>query len=906
MKFTCPNCQTLLDVPDAVAQAKLECSVCGQHVLIEPDAAASPTSHRPRATRMNSRALAFIACGLLLVACAAATVWYFNAKLPAMRFDDAHKSGRNAEAREQWDEAHAAYTIAAKLRPDDAETADSLRRVAQKKTEHAFRAALSDGQRAEAARDWRAALAHYEKALSILPDEPTARAAQFRMFYFLEIETAQAAEQTKQWQRAAESYQRALTLKPADPTATEALTRIAYLAAIESAARAEQQKQWDAAAQSYTEALRHKPNDPAASQALRRLAETQQQELFDAALRRATQAEQARQWDAAARAFKDALESKPHDPAATEALRRIAESQRQQRYDTAFARATEAERQRNWRDAEQFYQEALHHKPNDPLAAEALQRIAFTAVLERAQQLEARREWHQAAQAFQEALRIKPNDPLAVQGLRRISEADAAARYDAAMRAAAESERRKDWDNAVNAYNAALQLRPNDAQAMEGLRRIDYLRHLERARLFEERRDWQTAMISYREALRFHPNDPLCLEGMHRIEQIIAAENFNALMNQATHAERNRDWNSAAHFYNEALRFQPGHPAAVQGLRRLDETVAQENYNAAMKRGAELEQRRDWNGALAQYREAQRIRRNDFAAAESIRRVEELIRLEPYNEAIRRASQAESNRRWREAIEQYQRALSVKPADSTAAQGLQRAQYSDAMERAQQAEQRRDWNCAAQFYSEALSHRPGDATANEGLRRARENLNRPPPASHTPPPSPPSAAGLTPAPNPSPQNPRPPNPPAATPAPTTPQPPATAAPQPPASKPPKSAAPASPEPPPQPAVPPEVAAAYQAAMNDAAVAAKKLKWTEAIAHYEAALAVLPDDIVAIRSLRDAKFQDAMLRGTQALRTGNRDEAAAAFREAHSIIPEDKAPVEALRRMGLRPEENKQR
>lgn len=896
MKFTCPNCQTLLDVPDAVAQAKLECAVCGQHVLIEPDSPASPTPQHPPATWTKKRTFTLIACGLVLLACAAATAWYFNAKLPAMRYDDARTSGRDAEARELWDEAHAAYTIAAKLRPDDAETAEALRRVAQKKTERAFRAAISDGQRAEAARDWRNALAHYETALTLIPEEPAARAAQFRVFYFLEMESAQTSEQNKQWQRAAESYQRALTLKPNDPTATEALARIAYLAAVENAAQAEQQKHWDAAAQSYAEALRHKPNDPAASQALRRLADTQQQELFDAAIRRATQAEQAQQWDAAARAFQAALELKPHDPAATEALRRIAESQRQQRYDAAFARATEAERQRNWRDADQFYQEALQHKPNDPLAAEAIQRIAFTAVLERAQQLEARREWHQAAQAFQEALRIKPNDPLAVQGLRRISEADAAARYDAAMRAAAESERRKDFDNAAAAYHAALQLRPNDAQAMEGLRRLDYLRHLERARHCEERRDWQMALVSYREALRFHPNDPLCLEGMHRIEQIVAAENFNALLNQAAHAERHRDWNSAAHFYNEALRLQPGHPAAVQGLRRLDETLAQENYNAAMKRGAELEQRRDWNGALAQYREAQRIRRNDFAAAESIRRVEELIRLEPYNEAIRRASQAESNRHWREAVEQYQRALAVKPADSTAAQGLQRAQYSDAMERAQQAEQRRDWNRAAQFYSEALSHRPGDATANEGLRRARENLNRPPPASHTLPPTPPPAAGLNPSPNPSPQNPRPPNPPVATPAPNNPQPPA--------SKPPKSAtpaAPATPEPPPQPAVPPEVVAAYQAAMNDAAVAAKKLKWAEAIAHYEAALAVMPEDVVAIRSLRDAKFQAAMQRGTHALRTGNRDEAAAAFREAHSIIPEDKAPVEALRRMGLRPE-----
>jgi|GEM_PF-2186059 len=905
MKFTCPNCQTLLDVPDAVAQAKLECSVCGQHVLIEPDSPASspaggaqppaPASHNLKKPTI------ILALGLVALILAAVGVWYYNTKLPEIRFIGAFTDARDAEAREQWDAARAAYKTALAIRPDDTDIAEDLHRVEQKKTQQSFRAAMSEGQHAEASRDWRNALAQYDKALTVIPDEPAARAAQFRMFYLLELESAQASEQNKQWQRAAESYQRALTLKPADRTATEALARIAYLAAVESATRAEEQKQWDVAAQAYAEALRHTPNDPAATQSLRRLAETQQQELFDAALRRATQAEQARQWDAAARAFQDALQLKPHDPAATEALRRVGESQRQQRYDVAFARATEAERQRDWRAAEQSYTEALHHKPNDPPAAEAIQRIAYTAVLERAQQFEARREWQQAAQAFHEVLRIKPNDPPAVQGLRRIAEADAAARYDAAMNAGAQAENRKDWDNATNAYNAALQRRPNDPQAMEGLRRIDYLRHLERARHFEERRDWQNAMGFYREALRFHPNDPLCLEGMHRIQQLVAAEQFNSLLNQAAHAEQHRDWNSAAHFYNEALRIQPGHPAATQALRRIDETVAHENFNAAMKRGGELEQRRDWNGALTHYREAHRIRRNDFAAAESIRRIEEHIRLEPYNEAVRRASQAESNRRWRDAIEQYQRALSVKPADTTAAQGLQRAQYSDAMDRAQHAEQHREWNSAAQFYGEALRHRPGDSTANEGLRRAWENLNRPssgnPPHNANPTPR----AGLNPSPDPhpsppahrphgqspstSPSTPTPGNPPKTSPAvaPTDTVPPQAESSQ-------KRA-------PQQPSHPPEVIAAYQAAVKDALAAEKKGNWTDAIAYYELALAAIPDDSDAIGNLRHAKFKEAMSRGTAAYRANNFDEAAAAFREAHQILPKDRAPLEALRLMG---------
>jgi tetratricopeptide (TPR) repeat protein len=418
------------------------------------------------------------------------------------------------------------------------------------------------------------------------------------------------------------------------------------------------------------------------------------------------------------------------------------------------------------------------------------------------------------------------------------------------------------------------------------------LRHLERAQQFEQRRDWNNAMGFYREALHFRPNDPLCLEGLRRIQQFVATEQFYLLLDQAAQAEQRRDWNRAAQFYNEALRIRPADPAATQALRRLDELAAQQSFNAAMQRGAHCEQRQQWRQALDHYRDAQRVRPNDLAAADAIRRCEEQIRLEPYNDALQRASQAESGCRWREAADHYQRALNVKPGDSVATQGFQRAMYSDAMERGQQAEQRKDWATALQAYREAITHRPGDAIATEALRRVTENINKP--QSQAPLALPPPNAVALDA-----------NPPPAPPSRTLSQNPIPGAPQQssrrPADKPPPKAAPVADHPAPV-AAPPLTAAqqaAFNDAINDALASEKKGKWLDAIGHYQRALEVIPDDPIVLRSIRVAKFNDAMQRGNLALRTGNRDEAVAAFRQAHALIPEDKTPVESLRRMGLR-------
>jgi LSD1 subclass zinc finger protein len=722
MNVICPHCRSTLDLPAGLTVTQVQCAICNNLLdvaSLQPAPAPAPSQPAPAPAKPRT-ALIITIIAALAVLCGAVAVFVIVV-LPNLQYNDVLNRAKAAESAKKWDEAWELYQRADSMRRGNLDVAEAIARVDANRAALRFESSLRDGLAAEQNKQWQAALTAFQTALAAKPESAEARSAVARVNYQLEMERAQKAEATRDFTTARLAYTEALKHLHNDAAATEGLARANYALAIARAQAAEAAQRWDEADQAFREALRLRPNDPLATQGIARLNAIRAEELYAAAMQRGQQAEAARQWATAQQAYTEALQRKPNDPAATTALQRV-------NFQLAMMRANEAP---NPAAAQAAIQEALRINPHDPAAIALNRRLeeqklndAYNQLIQRAAQAERAGDLAGALRLYDEAARLKPGDPIAAEAKRRLAAqtaaAQQAAQYDQAMTRGLQAEQRRDWNGAINAYNDALRVKPNDPTATASIRRILDLQQndrysvaMERARQAEQRRDLQSAEAAYKDALRIKPNDPAATAALQRLGDLSRQMDYDSAINNAARAEQARQWSSARNYYNQALAIRPNDPAARQGLRNVD-------YLEAMDKAVRAEQRNDLRGAEAAYDDALRAKPNDFAAMEGKRRIAAAKVDDKYQDAMDNGRRAENSRNWNGAISAYQEALRIKPRDPAAEMALNNVQYTAAMDRGTRAEQSRNWSAALSAYNEALRYRRNDFAAQEGIRRVQE------------------------------------------------------------------------------------------------------------------------------------------------------------------------------------------
>ncbi len=723
MNVICPYCHSALDLPEGLTATRVQCAICNNMldtVSLQP----APTPFRPASPQSDApqskpkTALIIIAAVAVLCGAIAAFVVLV---LPNLQYNDVIARAKAAEAAKKWDEAWEFYQRADSMRRSNLDVVEAIARVDANRAALRFDASLSAGLTAEQNKQWQPALAAFQAALIAKPESIEARSAIARVSYQIEMERAQKTEAAKDLNTARLAYTQALQHLPHDAAAMDGLARVSYAQAIARAQAAEAAQRWDEADQAFREALRLRPSDPLATQGIVRLNDIRAEELYAASMLRGQQAEAARQWATALQAYTEALQRKPNDPAATTALQRV-------NFQLAMERANNAP---NPAAAHAAIQEALRINPHDPAAVALNRRLeeqklndAYNDFIRRAAQAERNGNLADALKLYDDAARLKPGDPLAVEAKRRLAAqttvAHQDAQYDPAMDRGSRAEQRRDWQNAINAYNDALRIKPNDPTATASIRRIldlqnneRYSLSMERARQAEQRRDLQSAEAAYRDALRLKPNDAAAIAALQRLADVAKQLDYDSALNNASRAEQARQWASARNYYNQALSIRPNDATAQQALRNVD-------YLEAMDKAARAEQRGDLRGAEAAYDEALRAKPNDFAAQDGKRRIAAANVDDKYQDAMNNGIAAERNRNWNNAISAYQEALRIKPRDPAAEQALNNVQYGSAMDKGTRAEQSRNWNGAISAYNEALRYRRNDFAAQEAIRRVQE------------------------------------------------------------------------------------------------------------------------------------------------------------------------------------------
>ncbi len=225
-----------------------------------------------------------------------------------------------------------------------------------------------------------------------------------------------------------------------------------------------------------------------------------------------------------------------------------------------IAEGDQAMKEDNYVRAEGLYLQALQLIPNHPIASGKLNKARFFIGVGNGDAAFKNGEYARSKQLYWEALRLLPDDQSAknlIEG--KVREADiqlAKAEYGGLLKKGDEAVKQGDFNTAKSHYEQAARIFPNDATTQSEIQ----------AR-------------------------------MQNVAGMIAQAQFNQFMALGDAALRNKDFNAAAGYYQQALMVFPGHPQAsaalaecerqIELLRKYEYTV-QDLTNQYLKRAQEV------------------------------------------------------------------------------------------------------------------------------------------------------------------------------------------------------------------------------------------------------------------------------------------------------------------------------
>jgi tetratricopeptide (TPR) repeat protein len=495
--------------------------------------------------------------------------------------------------------------------------------------------------------------------------------------------------------------------------------------------------------------------------------------------------EQQARSERAEQAAREDAEKKEADRKQLEAGLKALQDQRSQldlekKQRTQFAgllsQAHEEMAKKHYDEAEKIYAEAFKLFPGDPEVMRGLvdarsgaasagkggedkekRKAEFDRLVEQGKEALAGKRPAEAVRAFEAALLLMPGEAASAVAATGLADARAAlakdegekqklADYQTHMDAGRAALAGQRYTDAVREFVAAQRAIPGDAAAIKGQRQAEdglndvqdrekrqaaFNAHLERARTALRDRRFDEAAAAADLALRLVPNDPSALQVQREARQARADARveYDAIITRADAAMRLQSYDEAARLYREALRMFPGDAAAARGARLAEQAAVnliegQVAYVRLMDAGALAMRTRRYADAVTAYTEALRLVPNDTAAAKGLREAQERLDREVKREKdldahLRAGNDALKARRFADAIKEFNEALRLDRDNGQALTGLSKARYEQAVADGRAALAARKFDDAIQRFEDALKEVPNDPTATAGLQQAK-------------------------------------------------------------------------------------------------------------------------------------------------------------------------------------------
>ena len=380
-------------------------------------------------------------------------------------------------------------------------------------------------------------------------------------------------------------------------------------------------------------------------------------------------------------------------------------------YNRLMADGAKAREDKQYAAAVQSYQAALLVLPNDEAAAKALTEVSgllaknedenkkllgFKFHMEAGNDAMVRQNYQLALNNFVAAQAFLPGNPDAIKGMKAAQDRLETLQDRAKKQADAQgliakgraARAAQNFDQAIDAFQSALKLAPDDRDAQQGLAEATKTRDALKAEFTQKMTLGQNALqlqrfadalAAFRAAAQIFPEDQTAQRGMRLAQQGLdgAAIGATALVTLQTYLDQGRIA-LAAHRYADAnvaftaaLQISPNDPTALAGLLTLKQFVdvkAQRllDITRLLNLGAQALQAQRFPDAIKAYKDVLLLDSDNLQASNGLRTAR-------YQKAMLDGQQALLSRRYIDAVSFFEAALIQVPGDPTAANSLKAA-----------------------------------------------------------------------------------------------------------------------------------------------------------------------------------------------------------------------------------------
>ncbi len=456
-------------------------------------------------------------------------------------------------------------------------------------------------------------------------------------------------------------------------------------------------------------------------------------------------------------------------------------------YDAAVKAADDLFAKEKYADAKSKYQEALsidasQAYPNDKIAeidkvmgnkaAEAERKAKYDAAIEAGNQLFGSEKWNEAKAKYTEAIAIDsaptyPKDKIAEIDKKIAAQGAAEQKkeeYNALISAADGLFAQSKWEDAKAKYKEALAIDAAEVYPVEKIAEIDNKLSkmaqvnallAEGKSLFDQNK-LKDALSKYQEVLAIDGNKTAAKTQIEAINAKLSAQdseaeklaNFNKLKTEGYALADQKDYPGAINKLEQALQIKSDQEVKTKidelnaVLTSLNEKKGlEEKYNALMADGEAKTASNDYSGAINKYKEALTLKPSEALPKQKIADLEALIRDanaqkatdEKYQAAMKKGDDLMSQKRYLDAIQEYNNALTIKPDEqepvdkAAEAERLEKAKGSDVDEQyekiltvAQTKIESKEYTKAIELLNRAISLKPGDTRPQELLNEIAE------------------------------------------------------------------------------------------------------------------------------------------------------------------------------------------
>jgi tetratricopeptide (TPR) repeat protein len=767
------------------------------------------------------------------------------------KYDAAIKSADDLFSSDNWEDAKAKYEEASGLKPDESYPKERIAKINEKLAELAdnaekeqqFNDLVAEAEGLADKEDYAGAIKKYQEAIKIKPDPTISKRileleelkkknedqAAVQEAYDKKIEEADKAFNSSDWANAKALYQEAVDIKsdeqyPKDKIAeidkkiqeeADAAVDAEYQAMIEKADGFRDQESFDDAIASYEKAKKIKPTETYPQEQIDKINEIKAQrdkeqmqaeefeQKYNDLIAQADEAFNTKDYSGALAKYKEAIAMKPDEAHPKGRISEIEEILAQldadaalmEKYKSAVEAADKLFNDGSYKEAKTAYQEALDIKgdeqyPKDQIALcdQKMQEQSgneeeaqYQKILTTAQKYFDEKNYDKALELYNRALTIRPDDSIPKDKIEEINKilADLAAnkelmeKYDAAIAKADQLFNDGSYKDAKVAYQDAIDIKgdeqyPKDQIVLcdekmqaesQGEEEAQYQKILTTAQKYLDEKNYDKALDLYNRALSIRPDDSVPKEKIEEINKILAdlaaqkelQEKYDAAIAKADQLFGEENFKDAKTAYQDALDIisteqYPKDQIALcdQKMQEQSGNEEEEQYQKILTTAKKYFDEKNYEKALNLYNRALTIRPDDSVPLDMIAEINKILAnlasqkelQDRYDAAIAKADQLFGEENFKDAKTAYQDALDIigteqYPKDQIAicdqkmqsqSENEEEAQYQKILQVAQKKFDEKDYERALELYERAKSIRPSDPLPQQRIDEINQIL----------------------------------------------------------------------------------------------------------------------------------------------------------------------------------------